>query len=164
MPSIKVDGLDDVWAAIKSLGGDIEGVQKQAVYAGMHVIRDEVINQINALPAQDGYIKREDLPRNVITDREKAQLIKHIGIATMEEKNGTVSTRISFDGYTDIKTEAYPNGLPAILVARSINSGSSVRQKHPFIRQARARAKDAAQQAAEKAARDALEKMEAKNG
>lgn len=159
MPSIKVDGMDDVFARLKALGGDIEAVQKVAVYNGMEVIRDEVISQIEHLPVENGYINKDRLPRNVITDREKQQLLKHIGIAHMDNKNGTVSTKISFDGYTDIKTKAYPKGLPAILVARSINSGSSVRAKVPFMRQAQAAAKTRAIEAATKAAYDELQKI-----
>lgn len=161
MPSIKVDGLDDVFAMLKSMGegGMIEKVQKQAVYAGMSVIRDEVVRQIEALPVQNGYIKSDKLPRDVITQREKDQLIKHIGIAQMDLKNGNVTSRISFDGYTDIVTAKYSKGLPAILVARSINSGSSVRTKHPFIRTARSASKSQAIEAATKAARDALQKV-----
>ena len=90
MPSIKVDGLDDVFARLKAIGGDIESVQKRAVYAGMGVIRDEVVRQIEQLPVQKGYLKSKDLPRDVITPREKEQLIKHIGIASMDLKNGRV--------------------------------------------------------------------------
>lgn len=159
MPSIKVDGLDDVFAMLKSIGGDIESVQKQAVYAGMAVIRDEVVRQIEALPEQRGYLPKDKLPRDVITPREKEQLLKHIGIAQMDNKDGTVSTRISFDGYTNIVTKKYKKGLPAILVARSINSGSSVRNKHPFMRNARAASKAKALAAAEEAARNALAKL-----
>lgn len=159
MPSIKVDGLDDVFAMLKSIGGDIESVQKQAVYAGMAVIRDEVVRQIEALPEQRGYLPKDKLPRDVITPREKEQLLKHIGIAQMDNKDGTVSTRISFDGYTNIVTKKYKKGLPAILVARSINSGSSVRSKHPFMRNARAASKAKALAAAEEAARNALAKL-----
>lgn len=159
MPSIKVDGLDDVFAMLKSIGGDIESVQKQAVYAGMAVIRDEVVRQIEALPEQRGYLPKDKLPRDVITPREKEQLLKHIGISQMDNKDGTVSTRISFDGYTNIVTKKYKKGLPAILVARSINSGSSVRSKHPFMRNARAASKAKALAAAEEAARNALAKL-----
>lgn len=159
MPSIKVDGLDDVFAMLKSIGGDIESVQKQAVYAGMAVIRDEVVRQIEALPEQRGYLPKDKLPRDVITPREKEQLLKHIGIAQMDNKDGTVSTQISFDGYTNIVTKKYKKGLPAILVARSINSGSSVRSKHPFMRNARAASKAKALAAAEEAARNALAKL-----
>ena len=159
MPSIKVNGMDDIFARLKALGGDIEAVQKVAVYNGMAVIRDEVVRQIQSLPVENGYIKKNDLPRNVITDREKEELLKHIGIAQMDNKNGTVSTRISFDGYTDIKTKAYPKGLPAIMVARSINSGSSVRAKVPFIRQAQAASKSQAVDAATNAAIKELQKI-----
>lgn len=160
MPSMKVDGMDDVFAQLKAIGGSIENVQKVAVYTGMAVIRDEVVRQIQALPVQNGYIEKKDLPRHVITDREQDQLIKHIGIAHMDNKNGTVSTRISFDGYTDIRTKAYPRGLPAVMVARSINSGSSVRTKIPFMRQAQAAAKNKAIEAAADAAREALQKLQ----
>lgn len=158
MPSIRLEGLDDVIARLKAIGeGDaIEKVQKHAVYEGMKVIKQEVEAQIRALPEQEGYIKPERLPRNVVTRKEKAELIRHLGIADMDTKSGTVSTSVSFNGYTNIKTKRYPNGLPAVMVARSINSGSSVRRKHPFMRQARAAAKERAIQAATDAALESL--------
>lgn len=159
MPSIKVDGMDEAFAMLKSIGGSVEDAQKVAVYNGMAVVRDAVIKQIEALPVQNGYLKKEALPRNVITDREKEQLLKHIGIATMDNKDGTVSTRISFDGYTNIVTKAYPRGLPAILVARAINSGCSVRAKVPFMRQARAACKKSAVDAATEAACAQIDKI-----
>ena len=159
MPSIKVSGMEDVFARLKAIGGNIENVQKVAVYNGMAVIRDEVVRQINGLPTQNGYLHKKELPRNVITDREKRELLKHVGIAQMDTKNGTVSTSISFDGYTDIKTRAYKKGLPAILVARAVNSGSSVRGKVPFMRMAQAAAKSRAIDAATKAAYDELQKL-----
>lgn len=158
MPSIRMDGLDDLYARLKALGDGsaIEKVQKHAVYEGMKVIKQEVEAQIRALPEEEGYIESKNLPRNVITKAEKAELIKHIGISDMETKDGTVNNSISFDGYTSIKTKKYPNGLPAVMIARSINSGSSVRQKHPFMRQARAAAKSKAIQAATDAALESL--------
>lgn len=161
MPSIKMDGLDDLYAKLKAIGDGsaIEKVQKHAVYEGMKVIKYEVVAQIKALPEEEGYIETDKLPRNVITKAEKAELIRHIGISNMETKDGTVNNSISFDGYTSIKTQRFPNGKPAILIARSINSGSSVRQKHPFMRQAKAAAKNKAIQAATDAALKSLSKI-----
>lgn len=158
MPSIRLDGLDDLFAKLKTLadGSAIEKVQKHAVFEGMRVIKDEVEAQIRALPEKEGYIETKRLPRNVVTKKEKAELLKHIGISKMEVKNGDVNNSISFEGYTSIKTAKYPNGIPAVLIARSINSGSSVRQKHPFMRQARAAAKQKAIQAATDAALESL--------
>lgn len=161
MPSIRLDGLDDLYAKLKALGDGsaIEKVQKHAVYEGMAVIKREVEAQIRALPEEEGYISGKDLPRNAITKAEKAELIKHIGISDMETKDGTVNNSVSFDGYTSIKTKAYPNGLPAVMIARSINSGSSVRQKHPFMRQAKAAAKPKATEAARNAALESLSQI-----
>lgn len=158
MPSIKLEGLDDLYAKLKTLGDGsaIEKAQKHAVYEGMNVIKQEVEAQIRALPVQEGFVESDKLPRNVITKAEKRELIKHLGISNMETKDGTVNNSVSFNGYTSIKTEKYPNGLPAVLIARSINSGSSVRQKHPFMRQARAAAKSKAIQAATDAALESL--------
>jgi len=160
MPSIKMDGLDEVFARLKALGNGsaIEDVQKQAVYEGMRVIKEEVVALIRALPEQAGYTK-DGSPRNVIKKSEKEELIKHIGISAMETKDGTVNNSVSFDGYTSLTTKKYPNGVPAILIARSINSGSSVRQKQPFMRQARAATKSKAIAAATKAAEEALAKL-----
>lgn len=161
MPSIKMEGLDEVYAKLKSIaeGDAIEKVQKQAVYAGMREILKEVKRQIQALPEQEGYVEPDDLPRNVITKAEKSQLIRHIGISDMEVKAGNVHNALSFNGYTSIKTKKFPKGKPAVLIARSINSGSSVRRKHPFIRQARAAAKSKAIQAATEAALKALKEL-----
>ncbi len=163
MPSMKVEGLDEVYSKLKALadGNAIEAVQKHAVYKGMEQIKQEMEAQIRALPEQEGYVnvKKGQPPRSVITKREKEQLLKHLGISKMEEKNGSVYNSISFDGYTDIKTKKYPNGVPAVLIARSINSGSSVRQKKPFVRQAKAAAQNKATEAAKEAAYDSLNKI-----
>lgn len=161
MPGIKMDGLEDVYAMLKSLGSGeaIEKVQKKAVYAGMAEIKNEVERQIRALPEQEHYIKPDDLPRNVITRREKAELIAHLGISHMETKDGRVSNAVGFNGYTSIQTKAFPNGLPAVLIARSINSGCSVRRKIPFMRQAKAAAKAKATEAARQAALKALNEL-----
>ena len=163
MPSMKVDGLDEIYSKLKTLadGNAIEAVQKHAVYKGMEQIKQEMEAQIRALPEQEGYvnISKGDAPRSVITKREKEELLKHMGISRMEEKNGTVYNSISFDGYTDIKTKKYPNGIPAVLIARSINSGSSVRQKKPFVRSAKSAAKGKAIKAATNAALESLSEI-----
>ena len=163
MPSMKVEGLDEVYSKLKALtdGNAIEAVQKHAVFKGMEQIKQEVEAQIRAIPEQEGYVnvKKGEPPRSVITRREKEQLLKHLGISRMEEKNGAIYNSISFDGYTDIKTKKYPNGIPAVLIARSINSGSSVRQKKPFVRSAKSAAKGKAIKAATDAALESLSEI-----
>ena len=55
----------------------------------------------------------------------------------MEQDGQGWNTKAGFAGYMEEgKSKKYPNGLPIPLLARSIESGSSVRQKHPFVRAA----------------------------
>lgn len=160
MPKIEVTGLEEFVARIKRLADSqaIEDMQKVAVYAGQAEVLKEIKAQIQGLPEQEGYIPESRLPRNVVTRKEKQQLIEHLGISTMENKDGTVSNSVSFTGYTNIITKKHPQGIPTILLARSINSGSSVRKKIPFIRHAKAAVKFRAQTAAVKAAEELLQK------
>ena len=40
------------------------------------------------------------------------------------------------DGYGSIPTKKYPNGTPNVMLMRSIESGTSFREKHPVFRPA----------------------------
>ena len=44
-----------------------------------------------------------------------------------------LNTKIGFDGYNDVKTKKYPNGQPNMMIARSINAGTSFRRPYPFV-------------------------------
>ena len=43
---------------------------------------------------------------------------------------------MGFDGYNHIKTRKYPKGQPNVMIAASVESGSSEQQKYPFVRPA----------------------------
>ena len=55
------------------------------------------------------------------------------GITNMRHENGAWNVKIGFEGYNEVQTKTYPNGQPNALIARSVESGSSVRDKTPFI-------------------------------
>ena len=67
-----------------------------------------------------------------------------MGVAPFRDSPDQVDTLIGFNGYLTRKEENYPNGVPAQLVARSIESGSSVRAEHPFVSPAVRAARSAA--------------------
>ena len=52
------------------------------------------------------------------------------------KRSGLKVRSVGFVGYNSIKTKKYPKGQPNRLIAASVNSGSSVRQKDPFVRRA----------------------------
>lgn len=133
---LNVKGLDDYIKALDSLSADTEKIITEAMYDGAKILIEQCKDNIHNLPVENGYLKPGE-QRNCCTDSEKKDLLDHIGIAKFSKQNGKVSTAIGFNGgYSSHKTKKYPNGVPIPLIARSIESGSSVRVKHPFMRSA----------------------------
>ena len=145
MGKMTVSGLEDFTATLQQLGDQAGPIMKMAVYAGADKMIGEVKNAIKALPTQDGYMKEGK--RSVVTEDEKRDLLDHVGIAKIDNEGGNANTAIGFNGYSSHKTRKYPNGVPIPLIARSIESGSSVRKKIPFLRKAGKAATEKVQQA-----------------
>ena len=117
MAKIEMEGLDEYIKKLSDLGASVEGSIKRAVYpaAGM------VIEAIKA-----------NTPVNTGGLRDSAAL------RTFRNDAGYVYTQVTFDGYDE-------RGNPNPVKARVLESGSSTRQKHPFIRPAVNRVKLAAE-------------------
>lgn len=146
-----ITGLEEFSSQIRALGDKGADVMKAAAYAGAGVIADAVKNEIGALPVEDGYMP-PGTKRAVISASDKADLINGVGISHMDNTGGKVTVAVGVNGYSSHPTKQYPSGVPLPLIARSIESGSSVRQKNPFMRRAGNNAKANAQQAMESAA------------
>ena len=69
------------------------------------------------------------------------------GVSPLQDDSGYRNVKLGFDGYNSVKTKKYPQGQPNALIARVTESGSSYREKTPFIRPA----VNAARKPAEKA-------------
>lgn len=165
MLSCELIGLEEIQKHIEGLAEGVDGLLSKALFEGAKVMADGLKAAIQALPEDPGYknIKRGDNPRNVVTAEDKADLLSEdkqrgMGISRFQKKTGQVYARIGFKGYGTIKTKAFPQGRPLVLIARSINSGSSVRVKHPFIKPTINKYKQAANDAMRKAVKDALKK------
>jgi HK97 gp10 family phage protein len=103
-----MEGLDEYMKKLTDLGASVEGSIKRAVYpaAGM------VIEAIKAnTPVDTGGL------------RDSAAL------RTFKNEDGYVFTQVTFEGYDE-------KGHPNPVKARVLESGSSTRKKHPFIRPA----------------------------
>lgn len=137
-------GFEDFFAKLEQSADE---TLHEVLYVGAGVVADEVRKSIESLPVDDEPWKHEtgedgrQLKRSTITSAQKAGLLDGLGIAPHKTDDGSMHTRIGFDGYNSHKTKNHPNGEPNALVARSIESGTSFRQKTPFVRSAARRAK-----------------------
>lgn len=81
------------------------------------------------------------------------------GLAPIKNDDGYIQTKAGVDGYGSVKTEIYPKGVPNVMLMRSIESGTSFREKKPIFRKATNRARKRAQQQMEKEIDDQLKRM-----
>lgn len=140
MAKMTVTGLDAFEAKMNRLAnGGTVGAAKMAVYDGAAVVTDKIRDNLENLPtvrevdALAAYRKGMFVG---ITDRQKSGLLNSLGDAPMQVTFADINTRIGFDGYNEVETKRWPYGQPNNMIARSIESGTSFMQKHPFLRPA----------------------------
>ena len=136
------------WIVGKGLNSYIEYLQKinavtdevigEAVYEMAKVVADKVRSSIQALPtvSNEANIATYKKGYSRLSDKEKQGLLDGFGISPLQEDSGFVNVKLGFDGYNSVKTKKYPQGQPNALIARVTESGSSYREKTPFIRPA----------------------------
>jgi len=150
---------DDYAERLLHVARGSEEVAKRAIYAGAKVLADKIRDNLEALPEESFRRLRGEDSFSGLPEAHKVDLMISFGITPIE-KDGTGfwSAKIGFDGYGRFPTKTYPQGLPNQLLARSIESGSSVRQKRPFVEPAIRAVKKAAIEAMGKVVDDDIEK------
>lgn len=143
---MSVQGLDEYAARVSKLYKDTESIVKQAVYEGAGVVADSIKSGLRQLPVDNGQ-GTETRKLHGITNRQKADLIDAFGLAPIENKEDYIQTKAGFSGYGKTKSKKYPNGLPNALLMRSVESGTSFREKTPVIRKAVNKSRKAAVEA-----------------
>lgn len=119
------------------LKNETDETAKEAIYAAANIVADKIADNLNALPEETFRRLTKGEKFDGVPEDQKEDLIASFGIASIKtDKNSDWNTKIGFDGYGRRATKKYPKGLPNQMVARAIESGSSVRKKHPFVRPA----------------------------
>jgi hypothetical protein len=137
LAKMDVKGPEDYMRKLSNLGKESINICKRAVKAGANPVTDEIRKNLQSLP--EDTFRRLDMDEkfNGIPGAQKKDLLASLGIAPADiDKNGVINTKVGFHGCGSHKTKKYPNGLPYKLLARSVDSGSSVRKKTPFVRKA----------------------------
>ena len=121
MATIKMKTSDDYLAKLAVLESNADEVIKKAIHDGAGVVADGIKTKIPTIP---------DVHRYILNDLEKSFGITPIS----KDREGDWNAKIGFDGYGSHPTKKYPKGLPNQMMARAIESGTSFRKKHPFVR------------------------------
>ena len=149
-------GMDEYLAKLGNLEFAAPGLVGQAIYEGAKVVADQVRAEIEALPTAES--KRVAIPRDP-TQVEKDGLLDGLGVAKKKNDNGYINVKIGMDGYNTDKTKKYPKGKPNAMIARSIESGSTVMKRNAFISRAVNKTKKEAEAAMQKVFEEGIEKI-----
>lgn len=107
---------------------------KRAVAAGAEVVADQIRANLDKLPEEEYRHLASGETFKGLPRGQKRDLQDSFGLTPIEQdRNGFLHTKAGFEGYGSFPTNAYPDGVPNPLLARSVESGSSVRQKTPFV-------------------------------
>ena len=159
MARFEFSGIDNYISQLNKLRQSTkDGVVSKTVYAGAAVVADSVRRAIQALPVGDGRAQGGGLV-DTVTLPQKAGLLDGFGISRMKDEDGFVNVKLGFDGYNATRTEKYPRGQPNVLIARSVNSGTTFRKKTKFVDKAVNSAKKAAEAAMDAACSREIEKI-----
>ena len=138
MAKVSFKGGDDFGVLLKKMGKmNARASIERAVAKGAGIVADAIREAIQMLSETgDGY-ERHGSAQHIlssITAKQKKGLLEGFGISPVQaDKSGFVNRKLGFDGYNEVKTKKHPKGQPNVLIARSINSGTSFRAKTRFL-------------------------------
>lgn len=142
-------GLDSYISYLQKINAVTDEAIGEAVYEMAKVVADSVRSGIQALPTVSNQANIATYKKGYsrLSDEEKQGLLDGFGVSPMQDDGGYINVKLGFDGYNSVKTKKYPKGQPNALIARVTESGSSYREKTPFIRPAVNASKKQAEQA-----------------
>lgn len=158
MAKLKLRGLEEYEEKLLELRNMSREVIGEAVFEGAAVVADEVRRNIQALPVDDRFVRGADMLYGV-SEAQKQGLLDGFGIAPLQDENGYLHVKLGFSGYNSVRTKNYPNGQPNAVIARSVNSGTSFRQRIPFVDTAVASARSQAEDKMKQKLDDAISEV-----
>lgn len=141
MAKIDFKGIDEYSKRLEILFKDTEKVVREAVHEGAAVVADEIKAGLKGLPIEEGEnglppVGTAEHKISGVSRKQKSDLIDSFGLAPIENDGGYIQTKAGVDGYGSIPTKKYPNGVPNAMLMRSVESGTTFRNKNPVFRKA----------------------------
>ncbi len=121
-----LEELEDIQTAIVP-------ISKMGLYDGARVALDAVLAEIDNIP--DRFYGPNGIAVG-LTEEEKNDLRRGLGISQMRDDGGLITVKIGFDGYGSRVTDRWHRGVPIAVIARGICRGTSWLAKYDFISRA----------------------------
>ena len=162
MAKVSFKGAAEYAEALRKLEFTAQGGEllEKAAQAGANPVADEIRRRLRNLPEDEFRRLAPGEAFSGLPDGQKQDLLDSLGVAPPQrDRKGFVNVKVGFDGYGSHPTKAYPRGVPNALIARATESGSSVREKTPFVRPAVNATRNKAVDEMDKSITDGLKKI-----
>lgn len=122
----------------ENVSKQLSNYMKPAIYKASGFMIKKINAALKSLEVVDG---KKGLPPYAapgsklqsISSVQKQDLINGLGIAGFSNDNGFLNVKIGFDGYGSYPTQSHPNGIPNVLLIRSLENGTSFLKRNPVI-------------------------------
>lgn len=128
-----------------------------AVKEGSDVVAEYTMKELQAMPVDNRpYVK--DGMRTSVTKKVKEELIKSFGVTPLANYDGFINkkTGVAY-GYNGVRTRRYPKGQPNVVIARSLEKGTSFMPKNPVFSRASRKARKPCLAVMEKSLNESIE-------
>lgn len=156
MANIKFTGIDEYVRRLEGLSFYADKMIGEAVYEGAKIVANETKSALESLPVDNSTAKET---RRSINELQKQGLIHSFGIAPLRRDGDFINVKTGFDGYNRLITRNFPLGQPNVMIARSLESGTSFMPKNRVISRATNRAKKACEQAMKDSLEENIQKL-----
>lgn len=131
MATVVRTGFDDLIKEFNQIADHSGAMASQAVYAGAGLLADKLRASVESLVTEDVRKHRG----KALLPYEKDALERGLTVERFIHDKGRdyTQTAITFHGKTDHRTASYPDGVPTILLARSINAGTTFRSANRYF-------------------------------
>ena len=132
--TMKIDGMEELGKELAKLGEKAQDIASGALFDGAGIMANALNNGVNSIetaPFRYAPPGQTRLP----SPQEKAAISRKIGIAKFKKEMDSVDTIVGMgkgSGYAQVAGKK----KAVLLIARSINSGTSFMKKQPFFRKA----------------------------
>lgn len=136
--TVSTSGIDELEKMLGELGDKAQEIAAKALYKGAGVMADAYTRGTASISTERfHYLARPDLTgtKRYASPEEKAALVGKSGISAFRKDTDSVDTLVGFRGDAGYATVAGKKKA-VVLIARSINSGTSFMHKQPVYRKA----------------------------
>lgn len=136
MAKIKVEGLSEYLELLEVTEKKARSMIGRSIHPGAKIVARECKRRVDNLETDDtpaNKIGPGKLLRRGVTSAQKKGLQLSLGIATMRRYGDELNVKLGFDGYNSVKTKYYPKGQPNMMIARSVENGTSYMMPTHFM-------------------------------